>query len=91
MDVSKLRTFLGWCCVLNFGLILISSLFLLAGPDWLNEMLAKFLSIPSEGFSGLWFTAIGLYKVLVLVFNLIPYIALRIMGRTMDSTPTVLP
>lgn len=91
MNTSQLRSLLGWCSVLNFGLILFVSMFFLLGLDWVYGIQSKFLLISKEDYNALWFIAIGVWKILVLVFNLIPYIALRIMGKAIDPEPTVLP
>ena len=91
MEISKLRLILGWCCVLNFGLIFILSLFFLFGIDWVYNIQSSYIFIPREEYNSIWFLTIGIWKILVIVFNLIPYIALRIIGKTADSAPTVLP
>ncbi len=91
MNLTKLRSLLGWCCVLNFGLILFYSIFFLFGQEWINALVSSFLHVPEEGLSNLWIGAIGLWKILVIVFFLVPYIALRMMESKTASTPIVLP
>ena len=81
MDLNKLRTFLGWCCVLNFGLLFVMSLFLLFGIESIYNIQANFLYVERESYNEMWFLTIGVWKIMVLVFNLIPYIALRIMAK----------
>ncbi len=91
MNLLLLKRVLGWCCVINYGLILVMTLFFLFALDPIYEIQSLFLNVPQEDYNTLWFLVIGIWKILVLVFNLIPYLALRIVGRADESAPEVLP
>lgn len=77
--------------MINYGLILIMTLFFLFALDPIYDIQSHFLDVPKEKYNALWFLIIGIWKILVLVFNLIPYLALRIIGRREVPTPEVLP
>ena len=80
MDIETLTTFFMWCTILNVGLLVLSSLICLCAGDWVYGMHSKWFSISRETFNVAIYSFLGLYKVLIFVFNLIPYIALLIIG-----------
>ncbi len=80
MDIQTLTTFFMWCTILNFALLLLSSLFCICAGDWAYRMHSKLFSISKETFNVVIYSFIALYKLLVIVFILIPYIALLIVG-----------
>jgi hypothetical protein len=69
-----------WCTLLNVALLLLSSLICLGAGDWIYQIHSKMFSISRETFNVLIYSFIALYKLLVIVFILIPYIALLIVG-----------
>jgi len=80
MDIQTLTAFFMWCTILNFALLLLSSLMCICAGDWAYRIHSKWFSISRETFNVAIYSFLGLYKVLVFVFNFIPYIALLIVG-----------
>ena len=80
MDIQVLTTFFMWCTILNVGLLALSSLFCICAGGWVYRIHSKWFSISREAFNVAIYSFLGLYKVLVLVLSLIPYIALLIVG-----------
>ncbi len=80
MDIQTLTTFFMWCTILNFALLSLSSLFCLCAGDWAYRIHSKWFSISRETFNVAIYSFLALYKILIFVFNLIPYIALLIVG-----------
>jgi len=80
MDIQTLTAFFMWCTILNFALLVLSSLICLCAGDWVYRIHSKWFSISRETFNVAIYSFIGLYKVLVFVFCLIPYIALLLVG-----------
>ena len=62
------------------ALLLFSSLMCLCAADWAYQIHGKWFSISKETFNVAIYSFIALYKILIIVFNLIPYIALVIVG-----------
>ncbi|MBE0536230.1 MAG: hypothetical protein IH624_11230 [Phycisphaerae bacterium] len=81
MDVVLLRSFFGWCTVLNVGLLVFTALVLSLGRDWVYRMHSRFYPLPRDTFNVVIYSFIGVYKIVVIVFNLVPYIALSIIGQ----------
>jgi len=80
MDLAILQTFLGWCTVIHMGLLLFSSLLLMVAKDWAYGIHSKLFSISRESFNTMIYGFLGVYKLLIFVFCLVPYIALLIMS-----------
>ena len=80
MNITILTSFFGWCSVINLGLLLLWSLFFLFAPDLVYRTQKSFVSISRERFDLFMYSFIGLFKLLVLIFNIVPWIALRIIG-----------
>ncbi len=78
MDIQTLTTFFMWCTIINVALLLLSSLFCLCLGDWAYRIHSKLFSISRETFNVMIYSFIALYKLLIIVFILIPYIALLI-------------
>ena len=80
MDIQTLTTFFMWCTILNVALLSLSSLMCICAGNWVYQIHSKLFSISRETFNVVIYSFIALYKLLVIVFILIPYIALLIVG-----------
>jgi len=78
MDIQVLTKFFMWCTILNVALLALSSVMCMCAGDWIYQIHSKWFSISREAFNVAIYSFLGLYKVLVFVFNLIPYVALLI-------------
>jgi hypothetical protein len=65
---------------LNFALLIVSSLFLTLAGDFVYKMHGKWFPMPRERFNAALYSMIGMYKIMVFVFNVAPWIALAIIG-----------
>ena len=78
MTVQQLSDFLLWNLILNYSLLILwSGLFLMA-RDWMYEMHRMFFDISRPTFNAFNYGGIGLYKMLIFLFCLMPYVALQI-------------
>ena len=78
MELEAIRAFFAWCSVINIALLLWWAAFLLFAHDWTYRMHSKWFKISAEQFDAIHYSGIAFYKILVLMFNLVPYLALRI-------------
>jgi len=81
MDISTLRTALLWCTVINYVLLILWVLIATVGRTWFNALLTKIYRVTPEQAAQLHLTGIAFYKILIIVFNLVPLIALWIVGK----------
>jgi len=80
MTIETIRVFLGWCTVINIGLLMISSIFIIAIRGAAVRLHGKMFNLDETYLSQAYFQYLGQYKIAIIVFNLVPYFALKIMG-----------
>ena len=80
MDIQTLTTFFMWCTILNGGMLILSSVFLILAGDLAYRIHSKWFSISREAYNLVCYSFLGLFKVLFLIFNVVPYVALLIIG-----------
>src|SRR5882762_9507226 len=81
MSIAIVRKTLLWCPVINYGVLLVWFLFFLLAHDWMYQWHGMWFHLSVEQFDALHYAGMALYKVGILLLNLAPYIALRIVGR----------
>ncbi len=79
MSISMLTDFLMWCTILNIGIMFLWLIFLILMPDFTYRLQTRFFAMPRETYNVVIYAFLGVYKVMFLVFVLIPYLALLIM------------
>ena len=80
MSIEVIRGALLWCVIINFGLLAVWSLLFVLPHEWLYRLWGRWFRLSTEQFDTVNFAGIVLYKVGILLFNLVPYIALRIVA-----------
>lgn len=80
MDIQTVTTFFMWTTIMNGTLLLLWATMLLLAPNWVYQMQSKSFHIPREIFNILIYLFLGLFKIFFLFFNLVPYLALLIIG-----------
>ncbi|HOD83354.1 MAG: hypothetical protein BWX88_02903 [Planctomycetes bacterium ADurb.Bin126] len=80
MTLAQLRDFFMWCTIINGGLLLLTLLVFVAGRDWAYRMHSRFFPMSKDAFVLVLYCGVGFLKILFLVFNLVPWIALLIVG-----------
>lgn len=79
-DLSVMTEFLGWCTLINYGILIISTVMLLVCGDWVKGIHSKMFNISESSLDTLYFNYLGNYKLAIFILNLVPYIALKIMS-----------
>jgi len=80
MDIQTLKTFFMWCTIINGTLLLLWTIMFVFAMDWVYRTQNRWFPMPRESFTAVMYSFLGLFKILVLMFNAIPYLALLIMG-----------
>ena len=78
MSTAALTEFLGWCSVLNLGLLALTALAIVVASAPIQRLHAAMFSVPEAELPRMYFGYIAQYKIAIFVFNLVPYLALRI-------------
>ena len=80
MTVEIIRDVLAWCSVINIGLLLFWLLWLAFAHDFVYRVHGKWLKLSEERFDEIHYTGMAFFKICIFVFNIVPYLALRIVG-----------
>jgi hypothetical protein len=80
MNLDVLRTFFGWCSVINGALLLLTFANFAFAGDGIHGMHGKWFPISREAFTLTMCCFIGGMKILFLMLNLVPYLALVLLG-----------
>lgn len=78
--LETITAVLGWCTLINFGVLMLSSLALVFFRERLIRIHGRMFGLPVEQLGREYFRYLATYKVLVIIFNLVPYLALRIVA-----------
>lgn len=80
MDTEMMTKFFMWCTILNFGFLMFSFLCLVSAGDFVYKTHGKWFPMPRETFNAVLYSFLGVYKIVFLVFNVVPWAALTIIG-----------
>jgi hypothetical protein len=69
-----------WCSIINAGFLIYITVFCVWAPDWVYRVQSKFFPISRDQFDVILYCFIGLFKLFFIVFSLVPYLALLIIG-----------
>lgn len=80
MDIVTVTHFFKWCTIINGGIFLLWTFFLLLTPDLVYRMQSVFFPIPREKYDVVIYSFLGAFKIIFMIFNVTPFIALLIIG-----------
>ena len=80
MTLELIRDALGWCTLINFGLLIFWFLMFMAVRDWIFSFHGKWFRLSAEEFDRVHYSGMAYFKLGIVLFNLVPYLALRIVG-----------
>ena len=80
MDIQTLTKFFMWCTIINGALLAFWATMCIWAPDLVYRTQNKWFPLPRETFNVVIYSFLGLFKIFFLVFNLVPYVALLIVG-----------
>ena len=78
MTITTLTTFFMWCTIINLAIMIAWTIVLASAPNFMYRMQTKWFPMPQESFSVIVYSALALYRIVFVVFNLVPYVALLI-------------
>jgi hypothetical protein len=78
MSVETVRGLLGWCIVINYGVLLLWFLLFTLAHDWVYQLHRRWFRLTVEQFDAIHYSVMGFYKIGIFLFNLVPYVALLV-------------
>jgi hypothetical protein len=80
MTVEVIRDSLAWCAVINIAVLLLWFLGFTLAHDWIYRIHGRWFKVSEENFDAIHYASMGFFKICVMLFNVAPYLALRIVG-----------
>jgi hypothetical protein len=80
VDLAIARNMLFWCTIINYGVLVLWSVLMIVPHEWMHRLANKLYRVSAEQFDVINLAGIVFYKSLIILFNLVPYIALLIAG-----------
>lgn len=78
MDIEILTAFFMWCTIINGGILIFWSIFILLTPNFTYRLQSRWFPISRESYDVVIYSFLGLFKIVFIVFNLVPYLSLLI-------------
>lgn len=79
MNIRLASDFLMWCAAVNYLVLLSWFIAFVLAHDWMIKLHGRWFHLSAERFDGIHYACMAMYKVGILLFNLVPYVALRIL------------
>ena len=76
MSIEITRTFLLWCTIINYGILLVWFLFFVLARDWMHRLHGRWFRLSGEQFDALHYAGMAVFKIGIILFNLVPCIVL---------------
>ncbi len=80
MDVETVQQFFMWCTIINVGLLIVSFVLCACAGDWIYQKHSRWFPISRDSFNVVIYSILAAFKTLVIMFNLVPYLALVILA-----------
>ena len=81
MNHSSLSDFFLWCAILNYLILIVWFVAFSLGHDWMFSLHGRWFRLTTTQFDALHYGGMAVYKVGILLLNLVPFVALSIVAR----------
>ncbi len=78
-SIESIREFMGWCSIINTGVLLLTSVLIIALRDFVSNIHSRLFGLSVADVSKSYFQYLAQYKIAILVFNIVPYFVLVVM------------
>ncbi|MGK0297404.1 MAG: hypothetical protein ACI9XC_001007 [Gammaproteobacteria bacterium] len=76
MNVDQLTELFKWMAIINIGLLLLSTVLIMLLKNYICKIHAKLFGIDEDKIPIVVYGYLGIYKIMIIVLNIVPYIAL---------------
>ena len=84
---ENVRKFLGWCSVINIGILIYWILAITLGNEFVFQIHTWWFDIPDDRFDEIHYTMMGYFKLMVILINVTPYLVLKFVKFTPKTVP----
>jgi hypothetical protein len=78
MSIEVIRSILLWCTVINYAVLLVWFLLFCLAREWMVRLHGRWFRLSAEQFDAIHYAGMAIYKIGILLFNFVPYLALMI-------------
>ncbi|MFK7852323.1 MAG: DUF6868 family protein [Akkermansiaceae bacterium] len=79
-SIDQITSFLGWCTVINTCILLLSTISVVIWRNFVTRIHKRIFNLSEQELSSLYFSYLAQYKTGIIIFNLVPYFSLKIIG-----------
>jgi hypothetical protein len=80
MSTEVMRNFLLWCTIINYGVLIVWFLIFVLARDWMHRIHGRWFHLSDEQFDALHYAGMTVFKIGIILFNLVPFIVLCIVS-----------
>jgi hypothetical protein len=81
MTIYTLGNFLLWCTVLNYVILILWFLVFCLAHEWMFKLHGRWFRLTATQFDAIHYGGMSVYKIGILLLNLVPLIALHFVPR----------
>ena len=82
-DIEQITAFFGWCSVINIGLLIFTTILLIVLKDFISSVHCRLMGLDltkdKDKLQGLYMNYLAYYKIAIIMLNITPYFALKLM------------
>ena len=79
MSVEVIRSFLLWCTVINYGILLVWFLVFVFAHDRIQRIHGRWFRLSDDQFDALHYAGMAVLKIGIILLNLVPFVVLSIL------------
>jgi hypothetical protein len=76
MNANEMKQVLLWCLGINYGVLLVWFGVFVYAHDWMYRLHARWFRLSVEAFDALHYAGMSIYKIGIILLNLVPLVAL---------------
>jgi hypothetical protein len=76
VTINEIRNLLLWCTAINYAVLFIWFGVFVFAHGWMHRMHGRWFKLSVETFDTIHYAGLAVYKIGILLFNLVPLIAL---------------
>lgn len=78
--VATVTELLGWSLVINIAVLIYAAVMVVLFRDWVGGIHGRMFDLSKKDLDISYFNYLANYKIAIFIFNLVPYLALKIMA-----------
>ncbi|WP_424418387.1 DUF6868 family protein [Oceanisphaera sp.] len=81
ITLSQLTEFLGWASIINIAYLLLATIVIAFMKGTISSIHSRIFRVEGKKLDAMYFSFLSNYKIATLVFIVVPYISLKMMGQ----------